>query len=421
MEVGRVVLSGACAPYSSWNSSVVSVPGAENDLLSVVCEDGSVKVLALTSAACTLRTTKAYGNVGIGRFCHAWSGDGAFVAVAHASRVCIYDRSWALLLEAELPYFGKHIALTSTTLIVCTSNGAYVYAWDRSRMRDVDHVYAETPVVHCCVSPCGAWLALGATDGRIQIRRLEARAIELEAVMPSTRITSVVLHASRAIFAVKDGYIAVYKRDDASWRLASAPFRVSATPSPNAFVGYPSSTLVAQYGTLRVAAVAHSSQFIDLVDVESGRCVERVVLPPSSMLLGLAFVDAVGLVAHDVSGTCFLMRWTYGDALLALQPCKDAQEGRVDGSPWTLRRDVAGTIALDDGRRCLPAPFLPPTTLHDLACVPRTFPWSTFAIASEGALLAVALGSTIFCHVDGASSWTHWVAPHGVASLHLLL
>ncbi|OQR98905.1 hypothetical protein ACHHYP_07608 [Achlya hypogyna] len=416
MEVRRVALPRPCAPYCSWNSSIQRVPGEQSRDFSLVCEDGSVKVLRWEQDCCALEVTQALGTVGIGRFALAWSADGAFVAVAHEETIRIYDRDWSLLFAQPLPYYAKHVALTSSIVAVGTSNGAYIYTWCRdSPMQQIDLVYPQTPVSYCCASPCGQWLALGATDGRVQLRRLPDRTIALEVLLPSTRVTSVAFKDTRVVFAVKDGHVAVYEFSASGWRATYPPLRCHATPAPNHFLGYPSSTLVAFYGSLDFVAVLHSSQFIDVIDIESGRAVDRVVFPASVMLMGLAYSPSTGLVAHDVSGACFLVSWRHGNALL---PPRNASEAEYAANGLTLRQAaVSGTIEIvDDATGAIvAAPFLPPTTLRDLNT--KVDKLRTFCLQRDGAGLVVGYGHTIFRHAAGR--WEHWLAPRGVVSMHV--
>ncbi|OQS03409.1 hypothetical protein THRCLA_04295 [Thraustotheca clavata] len=398
MQVDRVKLPSSYAPYSSWNSSVLCTGSS----MSLACESGHLHVL--NDRMC-LEKSLFLGSPRINRFSHAWSPHGDYVCVAYGSHLTLYDSNFSLLLQQELSFFGRHVAMGVNHIIVSTSNGAYWYQWTTNTLKQIAHVFKEIPVTCAMFSACGQWAALGAADGRVQIYQLDTFST-FEILLPSPRITSISFHGNNIVFATKDGHADTFIYNGESWTRRYSSIRCVAVPALNAFQGYPSSTLVAFYANF--LAVAHSSQYVDLIEMESGRCVERVVFPAATMMLGFTFHPSLGLILHDVSGELFILTWKHAHTMLQL-----THETTFDDNLHeALRLGETGVMEIFDSvqDQWIPAPFISPISSHyDL----NALPWSTFQVIQSQQILAVVLGYAVFALDNG--QWKHWIAPTGIS------
>ncbi|KAF0692071.1 Aste57867_16797 [Aphanomyces stellatus] len=416
MEVRKVALPAALIPYSSWNSSLSK---RDSSSFTITCENGSILAAQMKSnqQVCVTKHLML-GSIGLGRFCHAWSHDGSLV-VAHNDMLYVYDGEFERRGELQLPYFAKHVAIHTPTVIVSTSNGAFIYVVDPKTWHITfkHHAFSQVSIGTAAFSPCGTWFGLAATDGRLSI--WDTRSIEIvkAITLPSPRPTSLDFWDTYCVCVCKDAQLAILAHTAAAgWTVTH-----ESTLKPDAASGYLSSSLVSYWHNVPFVSIVHSSHRMDVLHVETGRVVHRFTFPTHLFFMGLVALDRAMLL-HDMQGNLYTVSWAFAARVAAFAASTpkevlvwDGPHGQIVLLRQALRLERTASSAPEN----VPMPFAPPDLASTVAeDESKSGPSSFAAFWLPNDVLCVVLGAAVYRYSGG--NWDVCVVPHAILQTALV-
>ncbi|KAF0730990.1 hypothetical protein Ae201684_011542 [Aphanomyces euteiches] len=363
MEVRKLSLPAGLVPYSSWNSSLIKM---EADSCSVICENGSVVVLTF-APDCQVKARRhlVFGSVRIGRFSQAWSDRNGLV-IARDGLLYGFDHDLNQCGQMELPFYAKQMAFYDKTLVIATSNGAFIYEIDVKRNYFIlkHNVYPHIPVGVAAFSPCGAWFGIAAIDGRLSFWCTEDMQQIYSVTLNSARPTSLAFSGNFAICVCKDGHVTTFRWSSTTrWaKLLEVNLR------PDNVVGYLSSSFVSFWNSTQFAAILHSSYHVDVLDVSTGHFVHRLVFPSHMKFMGMSSFPQF-IMLQDTHGSLYYVEWKYGRRVASLSSPSEV-EIQVYSGPLgsiSLRRQALRLESnSSNNHHTIPIPFVSHQLAKDL-------------------------------------------------------